>query len=123
MDYKIYVEAQKLWEQNNEDISSNKHGGNSESKQAHKRIGSRKEQQRLEVLEVISRYPDGLSMKEVAHMMGVGFNVVSGRGSELKALGRVEKTGEIRDGSAVLRAVPVSADEFIRILNGVEPEY
>jgi hypothetical protein len=47
-------------------------------------------------------------MKEIAVLMGKGFNAVAGRGSELKALGLVRKTGEVREGSAVLEIVKES---------------
>jgi predicted transcriptional regulator len=103
------------------DISENKHGGNKESRNAYKRHESRLEVQRNEVLALISKH-GGLSMKEVAALMDVPFNTVSGRGSELKQLGKVEKTGEVRDGSAVLRTVPVTVDELEAFLCGVGDE-
>ena len=46
----------------------------------------------------------GMSMKEVAHAMDTQFSSVSGRGTELKRLGMVEDSGEVRAGSAVLVA-------------------
>jgi len=118
MDYKLYLESQKLWELNNEDITANKHHGNEESREANERANYGKEQQRMEVLECISRFPGGCTMKEVAAMMGKPFNAVSGRGSELKKAGQVEKTGETRDGSAVLRVVSriLSVEELIEAM-------
>jgi len=111
MDYKLYLESQKLWELNNEDITANKHHGNDESREANEKANSGKEQQRMEVLECISRFPGGC-------MMGKPFNAVSGRGSELKKAGQVEKTGETRDGSAVLRVVSriLSVEELIEAM-------
>jgi len=84
------------------DVTWNKHGGNPESNRAYDLGTSTRENDRLEVLRLIQERPR--SMKEIAALMGKGFNAVAGRGSELKALGLVQKTGEIRDGSAVLRA-------------------
>lgn len=99
------------------DITAGKHKGNTESREAHNKIVNKAKQQRAEVLGLISRH-DGLTMKEVSVLMDIPFNAVSGRGSELKAQGRVYKTGEVRDGSAVLKAVPLTADEIERFLNG-----
>lgn len=41
-------------------------------------------------------------MKEVAREMGVEFNTISGRGSELKSMGCLVGTGVVREGSAEL---------------------
>jgi hypothetical protein len=86
-----------------QDITYGRHHGNPESNAAFSHGASTRENDRQQVLELIQECPR--SMKEVARMMGKGFNAVAGRGSELKALGLVEKTGEVRAGSAVLRAV------------------
>jgi transposase len=85
------------------DPCSNKHQGNEQSRAANRRNMQDREQQRSQVLNLIIEH-NGLSMKEVAQMMGVPFNTVSGRGTELKKFGLVEPTGEIRSGSAVLCA-------------------
>jgi hypothetical protein len=87
------------------DICENKHHNNPESVAANVKNLHSRGRQRSEVYDFIhSAGPQGLSMKEVARLMGVEFNRIAGRGSELKASGLVEKTGEVREGSAVLRA-------------------
>jgi DNA-binding IclR family transcriptional regulator len=69
--------------------------------------GTRGEQlanQRAAVLALLDANPTGLSMKEIAAQLGVQFNRISGRGTELKYQKLVATTGELRDGSAVLVA-------------------
>lgn len=85
------------------DICSGRHQGNTESRAANQQGLPSRAAQRMAVLIYIRNEPR--SMKEVAQLMGVPFNTISGRGSELKRLGLVELTGEVRQGSAVLRAV------------------
>ena len=59
--------------------------------------------QRKEVFALIrDAGPEGMTMKEVAKVMGVQLNRVSGRGSDLKRLEMVEENGVVRDGCAVL---------------------
>jgi hypothetical protein len=86
------------------DICENKHHGNPESTVANVRNLHHRANQRQEVYDLIAASPDGLSMKEVSQIMGVGFNRIAGRGTELRVDGWVVKTGEIRAGSAVLKA-------------------
>lgn len=85
-----------------DDISAGKHKGNEQSVRAH-RYNHNLEADRNEVLRLIAECPR--TMKEIAAVMGKEFNAVSGRGSELKRLGLVRKTGEVRDGSAVLEVI------------------
>jgi predicted transcriptional regulator len=85
------------------DICAGKHDGNEQSREANTKSMSNRDAQRAAVLRLIIEN-NGLSMKEVAQLMGVEFNTVSGRGSELKKMGLVEPTGEVRSGSAVLKA-------------------
>jgi len=62
--------------------------------------------QREQVYEIIAAHsPTGISMKEVARLMGKPFHTVVPRGTELKASGLVCKTGEVEDGSAMLRVI------------------
>jgi len=82
------------------DICERKHGGNAESiaanpSQAAKTIG------RQEVMNTLGY--SWLTSKEIASLMGKDLNCISGRISELKALGMVEKTGVRRGGCAELR--------------------
>jgi predicted transcriptional regulator len=43
--------------------------------------------------------------KEIAEFLNRPLNAISGRLSELKAIGKIEKTGQRRDGAAELRAI------------------
>jgi hypothetical protein len=88
---------------NTNDICSNRHGGNEQSQAANNRNKQHREAQRRQVYELIKQSPR--TMKEVAEAMGVQLNTVSGRGSELKQRSLIEPTGEVRGGSAVLRAI------------------
>jgi DNA-binding transcriptional ArsR family regulator len=88
------------------DICGRKNGGNEQSRVANQKNSKGRVEQRLRVMELIKDSPDGLSMKEVARAMDVEFCTVSGRGTDLKRMGLVEPSGEIREGSAVL--VPAS---------------
>ena len=54
--------------------------------------------------EVQAAGPGGLTAKELAERWGVGLNTISGRFSELMALGLIRKTGSRREGAAVLIA-------------------
>lgn len=85
-----------------DDISARKHGGNEQSVEANRLNKFRRSESRREVLRIITERPS--SMKEVAEQMGVQLNCVSGRASELLKLGLVHRTGEIRDGAAVLES-------------------
>lgn len=98
------------------DICSSRHAGNEESRAANQRALSNRASQRAEVLALIRQTPR--SMKQVAEIMGVQLNVVSGRASELKKLGLIEPTGIRLNGSMVLRAVEVkTAEEIARFLS------
>src|SRR5208282_5232738 len=85
------------------DICSGKHRGNDESRSANRRSLSSRGADRDMVLSLIMERPR--TMKEIAVVMGRQLNCVSGRASELKKLGCIEPTGEVRCGSAVLKAV------------------
>ncbi|HTR27235.1 MAG TPA: hypothetical protein VMI10_24910 [Terriglobales bacterium] len=94
------------------DPCARKHGGNEESRAANWHNLKHRPEQRHEVYALISNAgPQGLSMKEVATIMGVQLNTISGRGTELKKLGLVEPTAEVRAGSMVLRAIQPKTPE------------
>jgi hypothetical protein len=86
-----------------QDVSYSKHHGNLESNEAFAHGQSTRDNDRQTVLELIRELPR--SMKQIAKIMGKGFHAVAGRGSELKAMGLVKKTGQVIDGSAVLMAI------------------
>jgi hypothetical protein len=75
------------------DITANRHGGNSESVKAHKRISSIKSSTRQKIYEyALSRGLVGVTTDEVAEQFETSPNAVSGRLTELKALGLLVKT-------------------------------
>jgi predicted transcriptional regulator len=80
--------------------------GNSNSRAIYEAIEPTMPLRRRQVLTIIRCRPAGITMKEVAAAMGVGFNTVSGRGGELIKAGLVTAAGYKRAGSEVLRATP-----------------
>jgi len=75
------------------DLTANRHGGNSESVKAHKRIASVKSSTRQKIYEyALSRGLVGVTTDEVAEEFETSPNAVSGRMTELKALGLLVKT-------------------------------
>jgi hypothetical protein len=101
------------------DICATKHGGNEQSRAANRKNRNSREAQRMRVFELIKDSYNGLSMKEVAEIMDVQLNTISGRGSSLKQLGLVEPTGEVRNGSAVLQA---TSKVFAPVVEPTAPE-
>src|ERR1700722_9864132 len=93
--------ANTTYIENLTDICAAKHGGNEQSRAANRKNLYVRSDQRLTVYHLIRDSVDGLTMKEVADIMGVALHQVSGRSSELKAGGLIYRTGEIRNGSAV----------------------
>jgi predicted transcriptional regulator len=80
--------------------------GNHNSRLIYEAIQPTMPLRRRQVLSIIRSYPGGITMKEVAAAMGVGFNTVSGRGGELIKSGLVAAAGYKRAGSEVLQATP-----------------
>jgi predicted HTH transcriptional regulator len=86
-----------------QDVCYSRHQGNPESHAAYQHAPGTRAKDRQLVLELIQETPR--SMKQIADILGRSFNTISGRGSELLALGLVERTGQTVDGSAILRIV------------------
>jgi predicted HTH transcriptional regulator len=84
------------------DICSNKHSGSLESKDAFSAVRGSINAMHEEILTAIDKFGP-MSAKELSQVLGKALHSVSGRCTELKALCYLEKTGERRDGSAVLR--------------------
>jgi hypothetical protein len=89
-------------ESKQQDITQNRHSGNTESEAAFEKIHDSLPRQRAEVLEAIKNHPKGITCKELATDWNVGMNVISGRFSELKRDKRIIKIG-VRDGSAIMQ--------------------
>lgn len=83
------------------DVCARKHGGNEESRRANLRAS--KAESRQEVYEALLTHGD-MTCKEIAAKLGKPMHKISGRLSELKALGSVEPTLLVRDGGRVLHA-------------------
>lgn len=87
------------------DICENRHRGNPESRRSFERVRDSLPEKRRRVLEIIKAFgPAGATGKEVAAYLGVEFNTISGRLSELKRDGMIVRTGQQRDSCAVYRA-------------------
>ena len=85
----------ELW-----DVCRRKHGGNEESEAANDSIAPTKALQRERVFQAVAGSLAGLTCRELAERWEVGMNQISGRFSELKAAGRIRKTGT-RDRCAI----------------------
>jgi len=83
------------------DITQNKHGGNANSAAAYETIADTLTNRQNDVLSALLRHPAGMTSKEVAEWLESPLNAISGRISELKAMGKIKEAGR-RDGCAVL---------------------
>ena len=82
------------------DITSNKHGGNAESVSAFETIERTLANRQNDVLSAFLSHPSGMTSKEVAEWLESPLNAISGRISELKAMGKIQQIGR-RDGCGV----------------------
>lgn len=86
------------------DVSMSRHKGNAESIAANpSQESKRASHSRILAILATGNY----TSKEICEQMGYGdkISLISGRISELKASGEVVKTGDRRDGCAVLRKI------------------
>jgi len=83
------------------DITQKKHGGNANSAAAFETIADTLTNRQNDVLSTLLRHPAGMTSKEIAEWLESPLNAISGRISELKAMGKVRESGR-RDGCAVL---------------------
>ncbi len=91
------------------DICRNRHKGNPESTQTFETaIKHRATEQQQRVLKCLRDRPEGLIAEEIAGILGVTVNMISGRCSELKRIGKIYKSGtrKTRSGcsAAILKA-------------------
>ena len=83
------------------DITENKHGGNANSKAAFETIYKNLSLKQSQVLATIkARGSMGRTCREIAERHNCGMNAISGRLTELKAMGKIKVVGR-RDGCAV----------------------
>jgi len=92
------------------DITQNRHGGNANSAAAFETIADTLTNRQNDVLSALLRHPAGMTSKEVAEWLESPLNAISGRISELKAMGRIRESGR-RDGCAVLVMVDMKLPE------------
>lgn len=83
-----------------EDICQQKHKGNKSSQAANPHRQS-KAKMKEEILALLRH--NNLTGKQIAELLNVPFNAISGRFSELKASGDIEATCDRIEGSCVLR--------------------
>ncbi len=93
------------------DICARKHKGNEQSTQAFRNaVKHRATEQQQRVLKCLRDRPEGLIAEEIAAILGVTVNMISGRCSELKRDGKIYKSGtrKTRSGcsAAILKAFP-----------------
>jgi hypothetical protein len=83
------------------DPTKNKHGGNAQSNAAFASIYAHLTLRQEQVLATVkARGADGTTCREIAERHGRGMNAISGRLTELKAMGKIVQCGT-RDGCAV----------------------
>ena len=97
-------EEMRLPRLDSEDICENKHGGNAESVKANRRVSSTKVKSQQAILEILRQYGP-LTCKEISMVKDAPMHQVSGRITELKELGLVRATAEVRDGGRVIEIV------------------
>ncbi len=90
------------------DITARRHKGNEQSTAAFNVIKDKISNEQLKILVLISGYPDGITVDEIAVRYQKTPNQVSGRVSELKRMGKIYKSGtrKTRSGcsAAILKA-------------------
>lgn len=85
------------------DVCENRHRGSPESIAAHDRVVSTKREIHERILKAVKQR-GSLTSHEIVRATGIPLQTVSARCSELKMVGKLIKTGERRNGAAVLRA-------------------
>lgn len=86
------------------DICKTKHRGAKNSKRAFNKVEASIPSRKKQIVEII-RARGNATLKEVADILGVQRNTISGRFTQLVVAGLIRKTGESRDGFAVYEVV------------------
>lgn len=85
------------------DPSERKHKGSETSVAAHRKIEGTKEVTYQKILTLVkARGEFGASSKEIAYALGKQLHAISGRLSEMRAMGKLRDSGLRREGAAVL---------------------
>jgi len=87
---------------NIKDVTRNRHRGNAESEAAYESVKHRMSADRHTILTYM-RFSGPQTSKELSLNLQINYTTMSARLSELKAMGLIEKTGERREGCAVVR--------------------
>ncbi len=93
------------------DVCARRHRGSAESVNANAAIGPHKGELRERILARL-RFPGPATVKEISSDLNIHYTTVSARLSELKADRLIEKTGERREGCAVVRVSLVQGRLF-----------
>jgi len=84
------------------DICANKHGGNAQSVKANPSVEAKATlRERVRIFIAACDF-HGATVKEIAATFNKPMHAISGRCSELKALGNIWESGRVRGGGAVL---------------------
>lgn len=88
------------------DICEARHKGSPESQDAFEKVKHTKQLMYDKIMYLAQQRKDfGVTVHEVAGAFGKTPNAVSGRLSELRMMGKLKKSGERRNGAAVLQIV------------------
>ena len=90
------------------DVCARKHGGNEQSKAAFRTIKDGLNMTQRIIFSVISRSTDGLTVDDICVMRGMTPNAISGRITELRIMGKIEKRGTRKTRSGCSAAVWVA---------------
>jgi hypothetical protein len=89
-----------------DDITAGKHGGNSESAAAYKKLSNSIPGIHRAILDLLHRAsPEPMTAKEIAGAMGKPLHANSGRVTELKQLGKLRATKIVRNHSRAVELV------------------
>jgi len=110
---KTATEFARIAERNTDmkDITKNKHGGNAQSNAAFEKIEKTLTHRQNDVLWAIDWLhqlsKEGVISRDIAWKLNAPLNAISGRITELKAMGKIKQIGR-RDGCAVYTISPTS---------------
>jgi Fic family protein len=76
-----------------EDITRNYHGGNPRSEEAHESTRRRKLRDQLRILQLLFKFPEGLTCDEAEIMLNMSHQTCSARFSDMKKKGWILPTG------------------------------
>src|SRR4051794_15772701 len=84
------------------DITANKHGGDTQSAAAFEKAKHGMGKARQDIVDLLKQHPAGLTCKEMSELLDRPMHALSGRVTEMKEYGMVNATETIREGGAVV---------------------